>query len=80
MNIKRRKEILVKIPKLPDQDKFLLDLQNNNYSMQTIVNYARDLAIFGVYLHFNSIKFTKVSKEDISNYKGYLRSGIILKI
>lgn len=79
MDIKRRKEILEKIPKLPDQDKFLLDLQNNNYSMQTIINYARDLAIFGVYLHFNNIEFLKVSKEDISNYKGYLRSGNHLK-
>ncbi|MGI6423478.1 MAG: tyrosine-type recombinase/integrase [Candidatus Dojkabacteria bacterium] len=75
----RTKEILESIPKLPDQDRYLLDLQNNNYSEQTLVNYARDLAIFSVYLYFNNIDFFKVSKEDISNYKGYLRSGNHLK-
>lgn len=67
------------MPSLPDQEKYLLFLQNNNYSMQTILSYARDLAIFSVYLYFNKIEFKKVSKEDISNYKGYLRSGNHLK-
>ena len=74
-----RKEILESIPKLPDQDKYLLDLQNNSYSFQTVINYARDLAIFSVYLHFNSINFLKLSKEDVSNYNGYLKSGNHLK-
>ncbi len=50
------------VPKLPEQDKYLLDLQNNSYSLQTIVNYARDLAIFSVYLYFNDIQFSKLSK------------------
>lgn len=67
------------VPKLPEQDKYLLDLQNNSYSLQTIVNYARDLAIFSVYLYFNDIQFSKLSKENISNYKGYLKSGNHLK-
>ncbi|MDX9739498.1 MAG: tyrosine-type recombinase/integrase [Candidatus Dojkabacteria bacterium] len=75
----KRKNLLNSVPTLPDQEKFLLDLQSNNYSMQTILSYARDLAIFSVYLHFNKIEFKKVSKEDISNYKGYLRSGNHLK-
>lgn len=79
MNNKKRKEILLSIPKLPEQDKYLLYLQNNGYSFQTIINYARDLSIFTVYLHFNGIDFLKVSKEDISNYKGYLKSGNHLK-
>lgn len=74
-----RKEMLESIPKLPDQDKYLLDLQNNSYSFQTVINYARDLAIFSVYLHFNGIDFLKLSKEDVSNYKGYLKSGNHLK-
>ena len=73
------KEILMNVPKLPEQDKYLLDLQNNSYSLQTIVNYARDLAIFSVYLYFNDIQFSKLSKENISNYKGYLKSGNHLK-
>jgi site-specific recombinase XerD len=79
MKNSRKKEILEKIPKLPEQDKYLLYLQNNSYSFLTIINYARDLAIFSVYLHFNGIEFLKVSKEDISNYKGYLKSGNHLK-
>lgn len=71
--------MLESIPKLPDQDKYLMDLQNNSYSFQTIVNYARDLAIFGVYLYFNNIQFKNLSKENVSNYKGYLKSGNHLK-
>ena len=71
--------ILKDIPKLPKQDQYLLYLQNNAYSIQTILNYARDLSIFSVYLHFNSIKFEKLGKEDVTNYKGYLSSGNHLK-
>jgi integrase/recombinase XerD len=67
--------LLKSIPKLPKQDDFLLYLQNNAYSKQTIYNYARDLCILAVYLYTNDIKFEKMSKEDINNYKGYLREG-----
>ena len=67
--------LLNDIPKLPDQDMYLLNLQNNAYSFQTIINYARDLSIFSVYLHFNNIKFEKLTKIDVLNYKGYLGSG-----
>jgi site-specific recombinase XerD len=67
--------LLKNIPKLPDQDGFLLYLQNNAYSKQTIYNYARDLCILAVYLHTNKISFDNMSKEDINNYKGYLREG-----
>jgi integrase/recombinase XerD len=67
--------LLKKIPKLPDQDSFLMFLQNNEYSKQTIYNYARDLCILSVYLYTNNISFEKMSKEDINNYKGYLREG-----
>jgi len=66
-------------PKLPEQDDFLLNLQNSNYSMQTIHNYARDLCIFAVFLHFRSVEFKNATKKDISNYKGYLRAGEHLK-
>lgn len=67
--------LLKDIPKLPKQDGFLLYLQNNAYSKQTIINYARDLCILAVYLYSNSINFEKMSKEDINNYKGYLLEG-----
>jgi site-specific recombinase XerD len=67
------------IPKLPDQDDFLLDLQNNNYSMQTVYNYARDLSIFAVFLQLNNFEFSKISKKELTIYKGYLRNGDHLK-
>jgi site-specific recombinase XerD len=67
--------LLKNVPKLPDQDGFLMYLQNNAYSKQTIYNYARDLCILAVYLHTNRISFEKMSKEDINNYKGYLIEG-----
>lgn len=66
-------------PKLPDQDDFLMDLQNSNYSIETIHNYARDLCIFAVFLHFRNVTFMDVSKKDISMYKGYLKAGEHLK-
>lgn len=62
-------------PKLNDQDDFLLSLQNNNYSLQTIYNYARDLCIFATFLHFRGVKFENVSKKDINTFKGYLVAG-----
>ena len=64
-----------KFPKLPDQDDYLLDLQNNNYSMQTVYNYARDLCIFATFLKYQGVKFDDVSKKLITIYKGYLRNG-----
>lgn len=64
-----------RFPKLPDQDDYLLDLQNNNYSMQTVYNYARDLCIFALYVSMSGKEFAHVDKKDISRYKGYLRKG-----
>ncbi len=75
----RKPYLLKEIPKLPDQDTYLLSLQNDAYSFQTIINYARDLSIFSVYLHFNNIKFENLTKIDVQNYKGYLGSGNHLK-
>ena len=66
-------------PKLPNQDDFLLELQNNNYSMQTVFNYARDLCIFAVYIDAHGYTFNKIDKQCISIYKGYLRNGEHLK-
>lgn len=66
-------------PKLPDQDDFLMDLQNSNYSIETVHNYARDLCIFAVFLKFRGVSFMNLSKKDISMYKGYLKAGEHLK-
>src|SRR5690606_18416226 len=54
-------------------------LQNNNYSMQTVLNYARDLSIFAVFINVNGRDFEKIDKETITLYKGYLRNGDHLK-
>jgi len=62
-------------PKLNDQDDYLLSLQNNNYSTQTIYNYARDLCIFATFLHFRGTKFKDITKKDIDTFKGYLVAG-----
>jgi site-specific recombinase XerD len=65
----------IQFPKLPDQDDYLLDLQNNNYSMQTVYNYARDLCIFAVFLRSHHVDFEYIDKKLITIYKGYLRNG-----
>lgn len=62
-------------PKLNDQDDFLLSLQNNNYSLQTIYNYARDLCIFATFLHFRKTEFKDINKKEIDTFKGYLVAG-----
>ena len=68
----------MEIPKLDDQDDFLVNLQNNNYSTQTILNYARDLCIFAVFLHFRNTPFYESNKRYCA-YKGYLIAGQHLK-
>lgn len=70
---------MIGFPKLEDQDDYLLYLQNNNYSLQTIHNYARDLCIFATFLHFRGVKFNDVKKKDINTFKGYLVAGEHLK-
>jgi site-specific recombinase XerD len=67
------------IPKLPNQDYFLLEMQNSNYSMLTVYNYARDLSIFALFLKYKNLDFKKLSKQDITLYKGYLKNGDHLK-
>ncbi len=66
-------------PKLNDQDDFLLSLQNDNYSRQTIIHYARDLCIFAVFLYFRNVNFMNIGKRDINLFKGYLIAGEHLK-
>lgn len=70
---------MTEFPKLNDQDDFLLSLQNDNYSRQTIIHYARDLCIFAVFLYFRNVDFMNVSKRDINLFKGYLIAGEHLK-
>lgn len=59
---------------LPNLDEFLLDLQTNNYSEETLYNYERDLKMFENFLDESNINFDKIDKKNILNYKAYLLS------
>jgi len=60
---------------LPYLDDFLLNLQTNNYSEETIYNYERDLKVFEDFLlNEASIPFSKIDKKIINQYKAYLTS------
>jgi len=59
---------------LPDADDFLLNLQANNYSPETVYNYERDLEVFDHFLSESNIEFDKVNKRAITYYKAYLTS------
>lgn len=60
---------------LPLFDEFLLHLQTNNYSSETMYNYERDLLTLTYFLE-NEIKkaFEEITKADIEYYKAYLLS------
>lgn len=59
---------------LPLSEEFLLNLQANNYSLETIYNYERDLKVFEDFLDDNRLDFYKLTKKDILNYKALLSS------
>lgn len=55
-------------------DDFLLNLQTNNYSEETLYNYERDLKVFQDFLKEADIDFENIDKRTILNYKAYLTS------
>lgn len=60
---------------LPYFDDFLLYLQTNNYSEETIYNYERDLKIFEDYLQNEAkLHFSKLTRREVELYKAYLTS------
>jgi len=60
---------------LPFFDDFLLSLKTNNYSLETVYNYERDLKVFEAYLTASPTpSFEKVTKRTIDEYKAYLVS------
>ncbi|MCJ7646748.1 site-specific integrase, partial [bacterium] len=59
---------------LPHIDDFLLNLQANKYSFETVYNYERDLHAFSNFLDESNIEFAKVDKRAITYYKAYLVS------
>jgi len=59
---------------LPYFDDFLLNLQTNNLSDETLYNYERDLEVFENFLNEEKIEFKDINKKTILNYKAYLTS------
>ena len=57
---------------LPCVDDFLLNLQANKYSSETIYNYERDLNVFSNFLNESNIEFDKIDKRAITYFKAYL--------
>ena len=61
---------------LPHIDDFLLHIQSNNYSHETLYNYERDLLTFDGFLveELHSLPFPSVTKRTIEQFKAYLNS------
>jgi site-specific recombinase XerD len=59
---------------LPHVDEFLLNLQANNYSLETVYNYERDLNVFDDFLIDCKIEFDALNRRSIVFYKAYLSS------
>lgn len=60
---------------LPYLDDFLLYLQTNNFSPETVYNYERDLETFSGFLNYDGqIEFGSTTKTVIERYKAYLNS------
>jgi len=65
---------------LPYLREYLTNLRNDNYSRETIANYARDLSIFSSFLYYIETQFDNIEKLTISEYKGFLRDQNYLPI
>lgn len=65
---------------LPFLREYILGLKNNNYSRETLENYARDLEVFSAYLFYIETKFENIDKLVIADYKGFLRDQNYLPI
>ncbi|MBU1203161.1 tyrosine-type recombinase/integrase [Patescibacteria group bacterium] len=60
---------------LPLLDEFLINIQSNNYSAETVYNYERDLNTFENFLSDDvNCAFNKISKREILKFKAYLSS------
>lgn len=65
----------VRITPLPSVEEFLLQLQTNNFSKETVYNYERDLESFAYFLATDArIPFSRVTKRTFDQYKAYLIS------
>lgn len=55
-------------------DDFLLSLQTNNYSPETVYNYERDLKVLEGFLSEQHLPFSRLDKKSVDRYKAYLNS------
>ena len=61
---------------LPYLDDFLLSIQANNYSPETLYNYERDLETFSYFLQNEpALPFNQITKKTIEQFKAYLNSN-----
>ena len=61
---------------LPKLDEFLLHLQADNFSPETVYNYERDLKTFEFFINQDIQKpFKNLTKTDILRFKAYLASN-----
>lgn len=65
---------------LPYKEDFLLELQNNNYSNETLYNYKRDLTVFEAFMNIYQVDFTFLNKRWITRYKGFLKNPNYLSL
>jgi site-specific recombinase XerD len=72
--------MLLQYYKLPEQETYLLDIKNNNYSKRTVYNYDRDLSIFARFIDHRNKMFDEIDKVTLTHYKGYLQAGDHLKV
>jgi integrase/recombinase XerD len=60
---------------LPLLEEYLINIQSNNYSAETVYNYERDLKTFEDFLSADIKKeFVKLDKKDLIKFKAYLSS------
>src|SRR3989344_6248 len=62
--------------RLPYLEDFLLYIQANNYSKETLYNYERDLETFELFLvqEMDNLPFSDITKRIIEQFKAYLNS------
>jgi len=60
---------------LPLLEEYLINIQSNNYSSETVYNYERDLKTFADFISADIKKdFLKLDKKDLIKFKAYLSS------
>ena len=73
--IKPKQPTFIEFP-IPHLDDFLLHLQADNFSPETVYNYERDLKTFEYFISKDLKKdFNRLSKTDLIRYKAYLASN-----